>query len=57
MEGKGNRLGGEKSPYLRQHAHNPVWWHAWGAMPSMRPAGRIDPFSSVSAILHATGVM
>jgi uncharacterized protein YyaL (SSP411 family) len=31
MEGKGNRLGGEKSPYLRQHAHNPVWWHAWGS--------------------------
>ena len=25
-----NRLAGEKSPYLRQHAHNPVDWYAWG---------------------------
>jgi uncharacterized protein YyaL (SSP411 family) len=24
-----NRLSGEKSPYLLQHAHNPVDWHAW----------------------------
>ncbi len=26
----GNRLAGEKSPYLLQHAHNPVDWHPWG---------------------------
>ncbi|MBI2169705.1 MAG: thioredoxin domain-containing protein [Actinobacteria bacterium] len=25
-----NRLGGETSPYLRQHADNPVHWYAWG---------------------------
>ena len=25
-----NRLASEKSPYLLQHAHNPVDWHAWG---------------------------
>ena len=25
-----NRLAGEKSPYLQQHAHNPVEWHPWG---------------------------
>ena len=25
-----NRLVGEKSPYLLQHAHNPVNWHPWG---------------------------
>jgi uncharacterized protein len=25
-----NRLIREKSPYLRQHAHNPVDWHPWG---------------------------
>src|SRR5438093_4990634 len=25
-----NRLAQEKSPYLLQHAHNPVDWHAWG---------------------------
>ena len=26
-----NRLIHEKSPYLLQHAHNPVDWYAWGA--------------------------
>ena len=25
-----NRLGGESSPYLRQHADNPVYWYPWG---------------------------
>jgi hypothetical protein len=25
-----NRLGGEKSPYLLQHQHNPVDWFPWG---------------------------
>ncbi|MGH9591674.1 MAG: thioredoxin domain-containing protein, partial [Bryobacteraceae bacterium] len=25
-----NRLLGEKSPYLLQHAHNPVDWYPWG---------------------------
>jgi uncharacterized protein len=25
-----NRLGDETSPYLLQHAHNPVDWYAWG---------------------------
>jgi uncharacterized protein YyaL (SSP411 family) len=25
-----NRLARETSPYLLQHAHNPVDWHAWG---------------------------
>ena len=28
---KPNRLAGEKSPYLLQHARNPVDWHPWGA--------------------------
>lgn len=28
--GKVNRLVGEKSPYLLQHANNPVDWHPWG---------------------------
>ncbi len=28
--GAGNRLAGETSPYLLQHAHNPVDWHPWG---------------------------
>jgi hypothetical protein len=26
----GNHLTGEKSPYLLQHAHNPVEWYPWG---------------------------
>jgi len=25
-----NRLAAEKSPYLRQHADNPVDWRPWG---------------------------
>jgi uncharacterized protein YyaL (SSP411 family) len=25
-----NRLAGERSPYLLQHAHQPVEWHPWG---------------------------
>jgi uncharacterized protein YyaL (SSP411 family) len=27
---RANRLALEKSPYLLQHAHNPVDWHPWG---------------------------
>ena len=27
----GNRLALESSPYLRQHAHNPVDWYPWGS--------------------------
>lgn len=27
---EGNHLVGEASPYLEQHAHNPVDWYAWG---------------------------
>ncbi len=30
MAMKENRLAQEKSPYLRQHAHNPVDWFPWG---------------------------
>ncbi|MDI1242140.1 MAG: DUF255 domain-containing protein, partial [bacterium] len=25
-----NKLAGETSPYLLQHAHNPVDWYPWG---------------------------
>ena len=28
--GEGNHLVGETSPYLLQHAHNPVDWYPWG---------------------------
>jgi uncharacterized protein len=30
MHHKANRLANEKSPYLLQHAHNPVDWYPWG---------------------------
>jgi uncharacterized protein YyaL (SSP411 family) len=30
MTGQTNRLANETSPYLRQHAHNPVDWYPWG---------------------------
>jgi uncharacterized protein YyaL (SSP411 family) len=30
MASSGNRLGAEQSPYLLQHAGNPVHWHPWG---------------------------
>ncbi len=29
--GSGNRLASETSPYLQQHASNPVDWHPWGS--------------------------
>ena len=37
-----NRLFMESSPYLRQHAHNPVDWHPWGdeAFDKARELGR-----------------
>src|SRR5262245_59827281 len=30
MSRQANRLAGETSPYLLQHAHNPVDWYPWG---------------------------
>ncbi len=42
MPGKiANHLIHEKSPYLRQHAHNPVSWYPWGDE-AFREAGRTD---------------
>ena len=37
-----NRLARETSPYLLQHAHNPVDWHPWGeaAFEAARAAGK-----------------
>jgi len=37
-----NRLARETSPYLLQHAHNPVDWHPWGdeAFAAARAAGK-----------------
>ena len=33
MERSFNTLSKEKSPYLRQHAHDPVNWNTWGDDP------------------------
>jgi len=33
---RANRLINEKSPYLQQHAYNPVDWYAWGEEPFRR---------------------
>ncbi len=30
LKGKPNKLINEKSPYLLQHAYNPVNWYPWG---------------------------
>ena len=52
-----NRLIHETSPYLLQHAHNPVDWYAWGDEAlQRRPAPRINPCSSPWATAPATGV-
>jgi uncharacterized protein YyaL (SSP411 family) len=36
-----NRLIHEKSPYLQQHAHNPVDWYPWGT-DAFDKARRVD---------------
>ena len=38
-----NRLINETSPYLLQHAHNPVDWYAWGEKRSNAPASEDKP--------------
>ena len=49
-----NRLIGETSPYLRQHAHNPVDWHPWGeaAFELARQLGRPVHLSVGYAACH-----
>jgi uncharacterized protein YyaL (SSP411 family) len=38
-----NRLAGETSPYLLQHAHNPVDWYPWGPEALERAAAEDKP--------------
>ncbi len=40
---RGNTLGGSTSPYLRQHADNPVHWQQWGAEALAEAARREVP--------------
>jgi uncharacterized protein len=41
--GFANGLIGETSPYLLQHAHNPVQWHPWGAEALLRAKAEDKP--------------
>src|SRR5271169_1577501 len=38
-----NRLAHEKSPYLLQHAHNPVDWYPWGEEAFVKAAREDKP--------------
>lgn len=50
-----NRLAAETSPYLRQHAENPVDWYPWGD-PAFEEARRRDvPIFLSVGIRAATG--
>ena len=54
-----NRLARETSPYLRQHAENPVDWHPWGpeALDRARSEGRPILLSIGYAACHWCHVM
>ncbi len=54
-----NRLAGETSPYLLQHAHNPVDWYPWGPEAQARARERDCPiFLSIGyAACHWCHVM
>ncbi len=54
-----NRLAGQKSPYLLQHAENPVDWYPWGEEAFRKAAGEDKPiFLSIGyATCHWCHVM
>ncbi len=54
-----NRLALQTSPYLRQHAHNPVDWYAWGpeAFAAARDSGRPVHLSVGYSACHWCHVM
>ena len=58
-QGHTNRLAGETSPYLLQHAHNPVDWYPWGPEALARAASLDRPiFLSIGyAACHWCHVM
>jgi uncharacterized protein YyaL (SSP411 family) len=55
----GNHLVGQASPYLEQHAHNPVDWYPWGpeALARARREGRLIFVSVGYATCHWCHVM
>src|SRR5436853_1647847 len=54
-----NRLAREKSPYLLQHAHNPVDWYPWGEEPLVKARRENKPifFSIGYSTCHWCHVM
>jgi hypothetical protein len=50
-----NRLAQETSPYLQQHAENPVEWYPGALKRSRSPRGRTSRSCSRSATRRATG--
>lgn len=52
---KPNRLIDEKSPYLLQHAHNPVDWYPWGEEAFEK--AKTNRFWLELAIQHVIGAM
>lgn len=52
-----NRLINETSPYLLQHAHNPVDWYPWGDEAFKKDEAEGKPIFLASGTLPATGVM
>ncbi|GIT72696.1 MAG: hypothetical protein Ct9H300mP28_25100 [Pseudomonadota bacterium] len=53
-----NKLIHEKSPYLFQHAHNPVDWYPWGSEAFEKgPDVKIRCCLSASVLPPVTGVM
>ncbi len=53
---EGNHLVGEASPYLEQHAHNPVDWYAWSDAATARASKRASSSFSPSGTPPVTGV-
>lgn len=54
---KPNRLIAEKSPYLLQHAHNPVDWYPWGEEAFEKAHAKTSRFWSASVIRLVIGAM
>ena len=52
---KANRLIREQSPYLRQHAYNPVDWYPWGQEALARARPKTNRSCCRSAIQRAIG--
>ena len=49
-----NALIDEKSPYLRQHAHNPVAWLPWGDRAFEKARNEDKPIFPVYRLFHVS---